>query len=92
MVYPYKVKYNGVYYPAGTDVPVGEPLKAETVTVTETEKPVEPIKVVQEFPYKKTDIMRMSRKDLQALAKKYKLDPEMSGTEIKKQICIKFDL
>lgn len=49
MVFPYTVKHNGVYYPAGTDVPVeGKPKaepkvedepKAEPKQKTESKKP-----------------------------------------------------
>lgn len=39
MIYPYDVKHNGTWYPAGTDVPVGSPVnvKSESVPVVETE-------------------------------------------------------
>lgn len=44
MIFPYQVKHNGVYYPAGTDVPVGgapitEPVVEEKPVVEETPKP-----------------------------------------------------
>lgn len=44
MIYPYSVKHNGVWYPAGADVPVGnfisEPVEEETEKVEEAETPV----------------------------------------------------
>lgn len=39
MKYGYTVKLNGVLYPAGTDVPVGEEEKESDVPVGEEEKP-----------------------------------------------------
>lgn len=32
MVYPYMVKYNGTYYPAGVDVPNGEKAHKEPIS------------------------------------------------------------
>ena len=44
MIYPYIVNHNGVWYPAGADVPVGtfvqESVEEETEKVEEAETPV----------------------------------------------------
>ena len=87
MIYNHLVKYNGVYYPAGTDVPVG-------VKPVEEVKKVEEIKeVVAEMPtYSKTEINRMSTADLKELAKEQGLDDELSGSDIKKALIKKFGL
>ena len=87
MIYNHLVKYNGVYYPAGTDVPVG-------VKPVEEVKKVEEVKeVVAEMPtYSKTEINRMSTADLKKLAKENGLDDSLSGAEIKKALVKKFGL
>lgn len=75
MIFKHQVKYNGVYYPAGTDVPVG---------VKPVEKPVE----VEEDKYTKTDINRMAAAELKELAGKQGIDgaEEMTGAELKKAL------
>ena len=77
MKYNHLVKYNGKYYPAGTDVPVGI-------------KPVEDKK--EEVAYTKTEINRMSTAELKKLAKENGLDDSLSGAEIKKDLIAKFGL
>lgn len=77
MKYNHLVKYNGKYYPAGTDVPVGV-------------NPVEDKK--EEVAYTKTEINRMSTADLKELAKEQGLDDELSGADIKKALIKKFGL
>lgn len=76
MVYKHLVKYNGVYYPAGTEVPVG-------VKAVEDKKPVE-----VEEKYTKTDINRMSTAELKELAGKQGIDgaEEMTGADLKKAL------
>ena len=87
MIYKHLVKYNGVYYPAGTDVPVG-------VKPVEEVKKVEEVKEeIAEMPtYSKTEINRMSTADLKELAKEQGIDDELSGAEIKKALVKKFGL
>lgn len=77
MKYPYIVNYNGTWYPAGTDVPVG-------VKLVEDKKPVE----VEEEKYTKTDINRMAAAELKELAGKQGIDgaEEMTGAELKKAL------
>ena len=83
MIFKHQVKYNGVYYPAGTDVPVGE-------------KPVENRKAVEVEgeKYTKTDINRMSTAELKALAKSESIESaeDMTGAELKKVLIEHFDL
>ena len=77
MIFGYQVKYNGVYYPAGTDVPVG-------VKPVEDKKPVE----VEEEKYTKTDINRMATAELKELAGKQGIEgaEDMTGAELKKAL------
>ena len=86
MIYNHLVKYNGKYYPAGTDVPVGvKPVEDKKVEEVEEE--------VAEMPtYSKTEINRMSTADLKELAKEQGIDDELSGADIKKALIKKFGL
>ena len=74
MIFEHQVKYNGVYYPAGTSVPVGV-------------KPVEDKKPVEE-KYTKTDINRMAAAELKELAGKQGIEgaEDMTGAELKKAL------
>ena len=88
MIFKHLVKYNGVYYPAGMDVPVGEIKPVEKKVVEETVSVEQP----KEDNLTKTDINRMSTADLKKLAKENGLDESMSGSEIKKELIKKFEL
>ena len=87
MVYSYLVKYNGVYYPAGTDVPVG----VSSVEIKDN-KIIDEVK--EEVKYTKTDINRMSTSDLKSLAKSegIKDADTLSGADLKKVLIEKFGL
>ena len=89
MIYKHLVKYNGVYYPAGTDVPVGVKPVEEVKKVEEVKVVEEPVK---EVVYTKTEINRMSTDDLKELAKEQGIDDELSGADIKKALIKKFGL
>lgn len=97
MVFNHRVKFNGILYEIGQDVPM-EDKKAENKVnikpqeVLETK--VEEVKeVVAEMPtYSKTEINRMSTADLKKLAKENGIDESMSGAEIKKELIKKFEL
>lgn len=97
MVFNHRVKFNGILYEIGQDVPM-EDKKAENKVnikpqeVLETK--VEEVKeVVAEMPtYSKTEINRMSTADLKKLAKENGLNESMSGSEIKKELIKKFEL
>ena len=81
MKYPYIVVKDGVWYPAGTEVP------AETSV-----KPENNIKL--EKTYTKTEINRMPASELKALAVEegIKDAEEKSGTELKKLLIEKMGL
>lgn len=87
MVYSHLVKYNGVYYPAGTDVPVG----VSSVEIKDN-KVIDEVK--EEVKYTKTDINRMSTSDLKSLAKSegIKDADTLSGADLKKVLIEKFGL
>ena len=84
MIYPYIVNKNGVWYPAGADVP--EDI-SPIVTDNLTEKLVH-------NGHTKTEINRMSTAELQELALKNGIDgaDEMTGAELKKVLIEKFGL
>ena len=87
MVYNHLVKYNGVYCPAGTDVPVG----VSSVEIKDN-KIIDEVK--EEIKYTKTDINRMSTSDLKSLAKSegIKDADTLSGADLKKVLIEKFGL
>ena len=79
MKYPYIVGKNGVWYPAGTEVPEDNPN-----TKTENEQ----------NQYTKTEINRMSTAELQELALKNGIDgaDSMTGADLKKVLIENFGL
>ena len=79
MKYPYIVGKNGVWYPAGTEVPEDNPN-------TKTEN--------GQNQYTKTEINRMSTAELQTLALENGVDgsDEMTGAELKKILIEHFGL
>ena len=79
MKYPYIVGKNGVWYPAGTEVPEDNPN-------TKTEN--------GQNQYTKTEINRMSTAELQTLALENSIDgaDSMTGAELKKVLIEKFGL
>ena len=79
MKYPYIVNKNGVWYPAGTEVPEDTPIQ----NVAE-----------EKNQYTKTEINRMSTAELQTLALENNIDgaDEMTGAELKKVLIEKFGL
>lgn len=84
MIYKHLVKYNGVYYPAGMNVPVGE------IKPVEEKKSEE----VKDYTLTKTDINRMSVAELKDLARKESIlgADDMTGSEIKKVLINHFNL
>lgn len=79
MKYPYIVNKNGVWYPAGTEVPEDFPAK----NVAE-----------EKNQYTKTEINRMSTAELQALALENGIDGanDMTGADLKKVLIEHFGL
>ena len=87
MKFSHLVKYNGQYYPAGADVPVGDNSVKEVV---EDAKPI----VEKQPQYTKTEINRLSTAELKSLALKQGIDnaEEMTGADLKKVLIEKFGL
>lgn len=81
--YPYIVNKNGVWYQAGQEVPGNNTSKNETI------KAVEKLQ-----PFSKTEINRMSKNDLVALAIEQGIEnaEETSGADLKKALIEKFGL
>lgn len=75
MKFAHIVNHNGVWYPAGTEVPVGAPKE----NAVEPEKPGKPLK---------RDIMLMKKADLIALAEKngIKHADTYSGAALKEKL------
>ena len=97
MKFNHRVKFKGVLYEIGQDVPVEENKaveKANTKPQEVLKTKVEEVKeVVAEMPtYSKTEINRMSTADLKELAKEQGIDDELSGADIKKALIKKFGL
>ena len=84
MIYPYIVNKNGVWYPAGADVP-------EAISPITTDNLTE--KLVSN-EHTKTEINRMSTAELQELALENGIDgaEQMTGAELKKVLIEKFGL
>lgn len=78
MVYPYIINKNGVWFPAGVDVP-------------ETTASSVDVKTETKFNYTKRDILRMSLSDLQKLASEYGIKGN-TGVGLKNQFVEKFNL
>ena len=84
MEYPYIVNKNGVWYPAGADVPEDtSPIATDNLTE----------KIVHNG-HTKTEINRMLTAELQELALENNVDgaEQMTGAELKKVLIEKFGL
>ena len=96
MKFNHLVKYNGKYYPAGTDVPVGgkpvENKKVEKPKEDDFSQYMNPPVEKTEVAYTKTEINRMSTADLKELAKENGIEDGLTGAEIKKALIEKFEL
>ena len=79
MKYPYIVNKNGVWYPAGTEVP--EDIRIQNVAEEKNQ-------------YTKTEINRMSTAELQSLALENGIDgaDSMTGADLKKVLIEHFGL
>lgn len=79
MKYDHTVKYNGVYYHAGEDVP------EETIPFSDID---------EKKPYTKTEINRMSKAELVELALQMGATDanEMTGADLKEFLIEKFEL
>ena len=78
MKYPYIVNYNGIWHPAGTEVPEGVQAEQQDKDDNLT----------------KTDINRMTTSELKELAEKEEIYgfEEMTGAELKKVLIEKYGL
>lgn len=104
MKFNHRVKFNGVYYEAGQNVPIEE-IKAENKENTkpqstletraeEVEKGRNAQKLITSDGYTKTEINRMSTAELKKLSKEQGIDnaEEMTGADLKKVLIEKFGL
>lgn len=82
MKYPYIVNKDGVWYPAGTEVPTGT-TKENGENHSDDKK-----------PFTKTEISRMSTADLRNLADKQGIEfaDKMNGADLKKVLIEQFGL
>ena len=97
MKFNHRVKFNGILYEVGQDVPMEDKKSENKVNIKPQEvleTKVEEVKEeVAEMPtYSKTEINRMSTADLKELAKEQGIDDELSGADIKKALIKKFGL
>lgn len=92
MKYPYIVNKNGVWYPAGTDVPVGE--NTNEKKEDDFSKYMNPPEKTSEINYTKTDINRMPLAELKDVANSNGIvgADEMTGAELKKALIEHFEL
>lgn len=98
MKYPYIVNKNGVWYPAGAEVP--EDAVKPTVNKSTEESPKDDFAQYTNPPepstvsYTKTDINRMSTAELKELAKSEGIDgaEDMTGGRLKEVLIEKFGL
>lgn len=101
-IYSYIVKKNGVWYPAGTDVPQGTDFildnkkigEVNDDVITITDKEIVKSTLDDISTYTKTDISRMSKAELQSLATKEGVAnaDNKTGGELKKILINKFGL
>lgn len=104
MKYPYIVNKDGIWYPAGTEVPEGEDfivdnkvigkVKEDVIEITDKEVIENTLKDIEDNHYTKTEINRMSTAELQELAGEEGIAgaSEMTGAELKKLLIEKFGL
>ena len=102
MKFNHRVKFNGILYEVGQDVPMEE-VKAENkanikpqevlkTKVEEVDENRNAQRLVTSDGYTKTEINRMPTADLKELAKEQGIDDELSGADIKKALIKKFGL
>lgn len=87
MVYPYTVKFKGMIYKAGVDVPESVEKKVENVVMAEVETSL-PDTTETAKSYSKTDINRMPAAELKALAESVGIEnaEDTSGNQLKKKL------
>lgn len=98
MKFNHMVKVGNVYYPAGAEVPVGEPKKELPPKVEEVkEEPKEVVENKVEEPkanYSKRDIQRMTVAELQKVGKENGVvdADELNGAQLKSILIKQFGL
>ena len=86
MIFPFEVKKNGVYYPAGTDVPTGSVKGAKKPLSSQPGK-VEPKEETksQKYTEEDLDLPYMKLKSL-AIKEGFKVDKSSKSDEIKEML------
>ena len=103
MKFDHRVKFKGVLYEIGQDVPMEEKKAVEKANTKPQEVAKEEVaddfsqymnapEETKEFAYTKTEINRMSTADLKELAKENGIEDGLTGAEIKKALIEKFEL
>lgn len=98
MKFPHVVNHNGVWYPAGADVPVGEPVKETKAVVVEKaeepEKPAKPVAPTVVAKPTRTELQQMRKPELIELAGMIGIDgaEDMTNNELKTAIARKMKL
>lgn len=92
--YPYIVNKNGIWYPAGTEVPEGAKPITTDIKEDDFSKHMNPPQENDSFEYTKTEINRMSTAELREVAKANGIDnaEDITGGELKKILIEKFEL
>jgi hypothetical protein len=90
MVFKHLVKYNGVYYHAGADVPAGDKPVDNKKKLDEVVEE----KATLENKFTKSEITRMSTADLKEVAKLNGIEnaEDMTGAKLKEVLIEKFKL
>ena len=106
MIFDHRVKFKGVLYEIGQDVPMEEKKAVEKANTKPQEVAKEEVaddfsqymnapeieEESTEVKYTKTEINRMPTANLKKLAKENGIDDGLSGAEIKKALIEKFNL
>ena len=103
MKFDHRVKFKGILYEIGQDVPMEEKKAVEKAntkpqavvkeeTVDDFSQYMNAPEETKEFAYTKTEINRMSTADLKELAKENGIEDGLTGAEIKKALIEKFEL
>ena len=105
MKFDHRVKFKGVLYEIGQDVPMEEKKAVEKANTKPQEVAKEEVaddfsqymnapEETKEFAYTKTEINRMSTSELKRLSTQYDIDgaENMTGGELKKVLIEKFGL
>ena len=92
--YPYIVNKNGIWYPAGTEVPEGAKPITTDINEDDFSEHMNPPQENNSFEYTKTEINRMSTAELREVAKSNGIDnaEDITGGELKKILIEKFEL